>query len=65
MLPAGFNGTRAGVRQPWHDIHARVEGPVAMDICLNFMERWVKQVGGPVTCNNVAFETQRAGTAVV
>jgi phospholipase D1/2 len=42
---AGFVGTRAGVRQPWHDIHARVEGPVAMDICLNFMERWVKQAG--------------------
>jgi hypothetical protein len=37
---AGYDATKACVRQPWHDIHARVEGPVAMDICLNFMERW-------------------------
>jgi phosphatidylserine/phosphatidylglycerophosphate/cardiolipin synthase-like enzyme len=40
-----MNLTRAGLRQPWHDIHAKVEGPVAMDICLNFMERWAKQAG--------------------
>ena len=32
-----------GPRQPWHDIHAKVEGPAAMDICRNFMERWAKQ----------------------
>ena len=32
-----------GPRQPWHDIHAKVEGPAAMDICLNFMERWTQQ----------------------
>eukprot|EP00775_Hariotina_reticulata_P006308 gene6308-6543_t len=41
----GCDATKASVRQPWHDIHARVEGPVAMDICLNFMERWAKQAG--------------------
>eukprot|EP00879_Flechtneria_rotunda_P013406 GHRR01013996.1.p1 GENE.GHRR01013996.1~~GHRR01013996.1.p1 ORF type:complete len:724 (+),score=209.94 GHRR01013996.1:247-2418(+) len=32
-------------RQPWHDIHARLEGPAAIDIAMNFMERWVKQAG--------------------
>lgn len=44
-VPAGFNASRAALRQPWHDIHALVEGPAALDICLNFMERWVKQAG--------------------
>ena len=29
-----------GPRQPWHDIHAKVEGPIAIDIKENFEERW-------------------------
>ncbi|CAL4085202.1 unnamed protein product [Meganyctiphanes norvegica] len=33
-----------GPRQPWHDIHARVEGPVAKDVLDNFTERWRHQV---------------------
>lgn len=33
----------AGPRQPWHDIHSRVEGRVAMDVLENFVERWKKQ----------------------
>ena len=32
-----------GPRQPWHDIHCKVEGPIAMDILSNFMERWRQQ----------------------
>jgi len=28
-----------GPRQPWHDIHAKVEGPIALDIKKNFEER--------------------------
>ena len=27
-----------GPRQPWHDIHAKVEGPIALDIKTNFEE---------------------------
>jgi len=32
-----------GPREPWHDCHAKAEGPVAHDIKKNFEERWVKQ----------------------
>jgi phospholipase D1/2 len=32
-----------GPREPWHDIHSRVEGPIAHDVFLNFQERWSKQ----------------------
>jgi len=39
-----------GPRQPWHDIHARVEGPAAKDICQNFMDRWVIQSKSQANC---------------
>ncbi|KAF2350641.1 Phospholipase D/Transphosphatidylase [Trinorchestia longiramus] len=29
-----------GPRQPWHDIHALVDGPAALDVHDNFVERW-------------------------
>ena len=32
-----------GPREPWHDNHAKVEGPAALDIKHNFEERWKKQ----------------------
>ena len=32
-----------GPREPWHDNHAKVEGPAALDIKQNFEERWKKQ----------------------
>uniref|UniRef100_A0A6A7FYI4 phospholipase D n=3 Tax=Hirondellea gigas TaxID=1518452 RepID=A0A6A7FYI4_9CRUS len=32
-----------GPRQPWHDIHCKVEGPIVMDILANFNERWRQQ----------------------
>ena len=32
-----------GPRQPWHDIHARVDGPAVQDLMCNFIERWRKQ----------------------
>ena len=32
-----------GPREPWHDIHSRVEGPIARDVMRNFEQRWKKQ----------------------
>lgn len=32
-----------GPREPWHDIHSRVEGPAAIDLLQNFEERWRRQ----------------------
>ncbi|XP_020218949.1 phospholipase D delta [Cajanus cajan] len=29
-------------RQPWHDLHCKVEGPAAYDILTNFEQRWRK-----------------------
>ena len=34
---------RVGPRQPWHDVHSRVEGRAAYDVMQNFAERWHKQ----------------------
>ena len=33
----------SGPRQPWHDIHAKVEGPAAYHVLQNFMDRWANQ----------------------
>ena len=32
-----------GPREPWHDCHAKVEGPIAVDLVSNFMDRVKKQ----------------------
>ncbi len=32
-----------GPRQPWKDIHSRLEGPIAHDVFINFFERWKRQ----------------------
>jgi phospholipase D1/2 len=37
-----------GPREPWHDIHTRVEGDIALDVLTNFEERWKKQAA-PLT----------------
>ncbi|KAG2700123.1 hypothetical protein I3760_07G218500 [Carya illinoinensis] len=36
---------KGGPREPWHDIHCQLEGPVAWDVLYNFEQRWKKQVG--------------------
>lgn len=41
----GWVPERRGPREPWHDIHARIEGPAAYDVMINFIERWSKQAG--------------------
>ncbi|KAK9268828.1 hypothetical protein L1049_000592 [Liquidambar formosana] len=40
---AGSSITKGGPREPWHDIHCRLEGPVAWDVLYNFEQRWRKQ----------------------
>ena len=32
-----------GPREPWHDIHCKVEGRIAYDVFGNFWERWQRQ----------------------
>ncbi|GAB2224450.1 hypothetical protein Drorol1_Dr00005210 [Drosera rotundifolia] len=34
-------GTKAP-RQPWHDLHCKIEGPAAYDVLTNFEQRWRK-----------------------
>ncbi|PUZ45525.1 hypothetical protein GQ55_8G230700 [Panicum hallii var. hallii] len=34
-----------GPREPWHDIHCRIDGPAAWDVLHNFEQRWRKQGG--------------------
>ncbi|ESW29853.1 hypothetical protein PHAVU_002G104200 [Phaseolus vulgaris] len=29
-------------RQPWHDLHCRIDGPAAYDVLINFEQRWKK-----------------------
>ncbi|KAK3129562.1 hypothetical protein QOZ80_6BG0481700 [Eleusine coracana subsp. coracana] len=37
-FPAGAKGPR----QPWHDLHCRIDGPAAYDVLKNFEQRWRK-----------------------
>lgn len=43
--------TKGGPREPWHDIHSRLEGQVAWDVLFNFEQRWKKQGGKDVLLN--------------
>lgn len=29
-------------RQPWHDLHCRIDGPATYEVLTNFEERWLK-----------------------
>ncbi|CAM8930599.1 unnamed protein product [Rhodiola kirilowii] len=38
-----FTGNTIGCpREPWHDLHSRIDGPAAYDVLTNFQERWMK-----------------------
>ncbi|KAL8059308.1 hypothetical protein ABFX02_03G077500 [Erythranthe guttata] len=39
--PTFAPGTKAP-RQPWHDLHCKIEGPAAYDVLTNFEQRWKK-----------------------
>ncbi|XP_042400198.1 phospholipase D delta-like [Zingiber officinale] len=40
--PTFQGNNNQGPRQPWHDLHCKVEGPAAHDILTNFEQRWRK-----------------------
>lgn len=42
---------KGGPREPWHDIHSRLEGPIAWDVLFNFEQRWRKQGGKDLLVN--------------
>ncbi|CBI18911.3 unnamed protein product, partial [Vitis vinifera] len=37
-----FSAVSKGPRQPWHDLHCKIEGPAAYDVLTNFEQRWRK-----------------------
>ncbi|KAA8515979.1 hypothetical protein F0562_019158 [Nyssa sinensis] len=38
-----YTGNVAGCpREPWHDLHCKIDGPAAYDVLTNFEERWIK-----------------------
>lgn len=37
-----FPASAKGPRQPWHDLHCRIDGPAAYDVLKNFEQRWRK-----------------------
>ncbi|XP_010541603.1 PREDICTED: phospholipase D alpha 3 [Tarenaya hassleriana] len=39
----GASIKKGGPREPWHDIHCKLEGPPAWDVLYNFEQRWMKQ----------------------
>ena len=41
----GASIRKGGPREPWHDVHCRLEGPAAWDVLYNFDQRWKRQAG--------------------
>ncbi|KAK7292571.1 hypothetical protein RJT34_15422 [Clitoria ternatea] len=38
-----FTGNTSGCpREPWHDLHSKIDGPAAYDVLTNFEERWLR-----------------------
>ncbi|XP_051150936.1 phospholipase D delta-like [Andrographis paniculata] len=37
-----FQPGKKAPRQPWHDLHCKIEGPAAYDVLTNFEQRWRK-----------------------
>ncbi|KAG2640874.1 hypothetical protein PVAP13_2KG125248 [Panicum virgatum] len=37
-----FPVNKIGPRQPWHDLHCKIEGPAAYNVLTNFEQRWRK-----------------------
>ncbi|CAA2996966.1 phospholipase D alpha 1 [Olea europaea subsp. europaea] len=43
--------TKGGPRESWHNIHSRLEGPIAWDVLFNSEQRWKKQGGKNILLN--------------
>ncbi|GLT43631.1 hypothetical protein SLA2020_175680 [Shorea laevis] len=39
----GASVEKGGPREPWHDVHCKLEGPVAWDVLYNFEQRWQRR----------------------
>ncbi|WOL09720.1 phospholipase D delta-like isoform X2 [Canna indica] len=40
-----LNTQTKGPREPWHDLHCKIEGPAAYDVLQNFEQRWQRATG--------------------
>ncbi|KAM3344055.1 phospholipase D gamma 1-like [Capsicum galapagoense] len=40
--PTYAGSTTGCPREPWHDLHCKIDGPAAYDVLKNFEERWLK-----------------------
>ncbi|KAL9265394.1 Phospholipase D beta 1-like protein [Drosera capensis] len=40
--PCLAGNTMGCPREPWHDLHCKIDGPAAYDVLTNFQERWLK-----------------------
>jgi phosphatidylserine/phosphatidylglycerophosphate/cardiolipin synthase-like enzyme len=58
LNPDRLDDVRHLIKSPYHDVHARVEGPATRDLELSFKERWARDGGG----TNLAFEPATAGS---
>lgn len=42
-MSSSHQGNLSGCpREPWHDLHSKIDGPAAYDVLTNFEERWLK-----------------------
>jgi phosphatidylserine/phosphatidylglycerophosphate/cardiolipin synthase-like enzyme len=58
LNPDRLDDIRHLIKSPYHDIHARVEGPAVRDLEISFKERWTRDGGG----SSVAFEPATAAS---
>lgn len=38
----GQGNTTDCPREPWHDLHCKIDGPAAYDLLANFQQRWLR-----------------------
>ncbi|GBG88555.1 hypothetical protein CBR_g48024 [Chara braunii] len=58
-FPGIIDWSKGGPRQPWHDIHCRIEGPAAFDVLKNFEQRWLKSARIPTSWWKLGFQEIR------